>query len=129
MRVNVTVEHQTDITTLNRKIANLEKLLEISRTLNSKLNLDDLLLSIVHAAKEVTHSEDASILLLDKRTGALYFEATTNPQKDLLSYISIPLDESIAGWIVQEGKPVLLNDVTKDPRHYSRTDKEIDFET
>ncbi|MEM7028591.1 MAG: GAF domain-containing sensor histidine kinase [Chloroflexota bacterium] len=125
----MTDESEAKIDVLNRKISNLEKLLDISRTLNSKLNLDDLLLSIVHAAKEVTHSEDASILLLDKRTGALYFEATTNDQKELLSHIAIPLDDSIAGWIVREGKPALLNDVTQDPRHFDQTDKEIDFET
>ena len=129
MSILVTTEQQDDVAKLNRKIENLEKLLEISRNLNSNLNLDNLLFSIVHAATEVTQAEDASILLVDNRSGALYFEATTNAQKDLLSHIAVPLEGSIAGWIVQNGKPLVINDAASDPRHFNQTDKEIDFQT
>ena len=114
---------------LNSTIARLEKLLDISSTLNSNLNLDNLLLSIVNAAAQLTHAEAASILLLDKRTGSLYFEATTSQQKDQLSHVLVPLDGSIAGWIAQHGQSLVLNDAAHDPRHFSGPDEETDFLT
>jgi len=41
----------------------------------------------------------------------------------------VPLDDSIAGWVVKEGKPLLIPDVRKDPRHYQQADDTTKFAT
>ncbi len=46
-----------------------ERLLEVTRTLTSTLDLPSLLQTIIHAAAELTDTEAASILLLDANTG------------------------------------------------------------
>ncbi|NIP25365.1 MAG: GAF domain-containing sensor histidine kinase [Phycisphaerae bacterium] len=124
-----TAQKTDELYKLQKTITRLEKLLTISRALNSDLNLDSLLFSIVHAATQLTETEASSILLLDKRTDALYFEATTSQKKDVLAHVWVPIDQSVAGWIVTHGEPVVLNDATQDPRHYRQPDKKTDFVT
>ena len=96
------------------RIVRLEQLIEISRSLNSTLSLRPLLQRIVVAGKDLTDSEDCSILLVDRRSGELYFEAATN----LLGVHSIvvPMEGSVAGWVVQTGKPLVVPDARNDPR-------------
>ena len=43
--------------------------------------------------------------------------------------IVVPLDGSLAGWVVQHGEPVLVEDARNDPRHFQGVDRTIDFET
>jgi signal transduction histidine kinase len=124
-----TAQKTNELYRLQKTIVRLEKLLTISRALNSNLNLDSLLFSIVNAATQLTETEASSILLLDKRTDALYFEATTSQKKDVLTHVWVPIDRSVAGWIVTHGEPVVLNDAAQDPRHYRQPDKKTDFVT
>ena len=48
-------------------IARLQKLVELSATLNSTLNLNDLLSLIIHTAADILDCEAASILLFDEK--------------------------------------------------------------
>lgn len=110
-------------------LARYERLLEISRSLNSTLDIDSLLEQIVQAAAELCNSEAASILLLDKRTGVLRFEAAVDPKGFSLDSIEVPLEGSIAGWVVRHGEPVVIDDVTSDPRFFNKVDEASDFQT
>ena len=83
------------------RAAHLERLIEISRSLNSTLSLRPLLNRIVEAAKELTRTEVCSILLVDRKSGQLYFEAATNLPS--IHSIIVPMESSIAGHVVHEG--------------------------
>jgi signal transduction histidine kinase len=97
-------------------VARLERLIEISRSLNSTLSLRPLLHHIVVAAQELTHTEACSILLLDRRSGKLYFEEATNVQS--VRSIVVPMEGSVAGHVVKTGDPLIVPDITQDPRFY-----------
>jgi signal transduction histidine kinase len=107
----------------------MERLLELSRTLSSTLELAPLLQSIVEAALELTHSEAASILLYDETSGELRFEAVPEGQQATLNRVSVPLDGSIAGWIFTHARPMVLHEASKDPRVFRQVDQSINFET
>jgi len=109
------------------RAAKLERLIEISRSLNSTLSLRPLLNRIVAAARGLTRTEAASILLLDRRSGQLYFEAATNMPG--VRSIVVPMEGSIAGWVVQTGEPLVVPDVREDPRFYHQADEQSDFTT
>ncbi len=111
------------------QIARLELMLEISRALNSTLDLDVLLESITKVATELTYTEAASILLLDKKTGELYFEAATGEKQAEVERILVPLEGSIAGWIVRNGEPLVISDIQRDRRHYKEIDRMLNFKT
>lgn len=112
-------------------MARYDRLMEISRQLNSTLDLGTLLNRITQAATELTDTETASIMLLDQKTGELRFEATSQRSftRGAMEAIVVPLDGSLAGWVVQHGEPVLVEDARNDPRHFQGVDRTIDFET
>lgn len=113
---------------MKERIARLEGLLEINRSLASMLDLRPLLYCIVSAARELTETEASSILLVDRRSGQLYFEAATNLQG--IRSIVVPMEGSVAGQVVQSGKPVIVQDVNRDSRRaYRQTDKQSGFAT
>ena len=67
-----------------RLLERYERIIELSRHLNSVLELPLLLQLIIEAARELTDSEASSILLVDRRTGDLYFEAATGEESEEL---------------------------------------------
>lgn len=96
-----------------------QKLIEISRDLASTLNLDLLLDRIVNAAAELTGSEAASILLNEPDKNTLYFQSASNLEGPFLRGLAVPIDNSIAGWIVQNREPVIVEDPQNDPRFFA----------
>ena len=111
------------------RVQQLQRLLEISRTLASTLELPPLLQAVVNLACELTDSEAASILLYDSSTGELRFEAGSDPQRDSLTKVSVPLDSSVAGWVFSRVRPMVIQDASNDPRVYRQVDRALRFNT
>ena len=105
------------------------RLIEISRDLASTLDLDTLLDDIVHASADITHAEAASILLYDDTARQLYFQVATNIDEPTMRGLIVPLDKSIAGWIVTNRKSVRIDDAHKDERYFSDVEQTIGYET
>jgi signal transduction histidine kinase len=101
------------------------RVIEISRDLASTLDLNTLLDDIVSAAADVTHAEAASILLYDDMARQLYFQVATNLDEPTMRGLVVPLDSSIAGWIVTNRKAVRIDDAQKDARHYTNVDQTL----
>lgn len=106
----------------------LRRLLEISTTLSSTLDLKQLLLMVNDTVTDLTDTEAASMLLVDRSTGELHFAAATGMQPPRDEMV-VPLEGSLAGWIVRNGKPLILDDVQRDGRHYAAVDNTTQFVT
>jgi signal transduction histidine kinase len=105
------------------------RVIEISRDLASTLDLDTLLNDIVKAAADITNAEAASILLYDDTARQLYFQVATNIDEPTMRGLIIPLEKSIAGWIVLNKKSIRIDDANKDERRFSEVDQNIGFST
>lgn len=110
-----------------KRVARLERLIEVSRALNSTLSLRPLLHDIVVAAQELTDTEACSIMLVDRNSGQLYFEEATNLIG--IRSIVVPMEGSVAGWVVKTGEPVVIADARSDPRFYRKVDEQSTFVT
>lgn len=124
--------HQPDFVTretYEELMARYERLLEISRQLNSTLDLGTLLNRIVHGAAELTDTEEASILLIDPSTGELRFEAASNLSGGSMAAIPVPMEGSLAGWVATHGEPELVPDAHNDARWFAHVDQTIQFTT
>jgi GAF domain-containing protein len=75
-----------------------------------------LLQSIVEVARAIFGARAASIMLLDQDTGELVFEAVTGEGEDTLVGQRVPPGTGLAGWVVESGQPVVIEDVAADPR-------------
>lgn len=104
------------------------RLVEVSRILNSTTNTDELLNTIIREAANLTGSEAASILLLDRHTRQLRFKAATEISSEMID-VAVPLESSIAGAIFQSNKPLIINDVKQDPRWNPGVAQAINFQT
>ncbi|MBN1565633.1 MAG: GAF domain-containing sensor histidine kinase [Anaerolineae bacterium] len=113
----------------HRLQARYERLMVISRQLNSTLDLGALLKLILNAATELTETEEASLLLMDPSTGELKFEAASNMTRAEMEAIPVPMDSSLAGWVTSHNEPVLVEDVREDSRWFPSVDKTTDFLT
>lgn len=105
------------------------RMVEISVTLNSTLDLPRLLQFIIDSAADLVDSEGASILLMDEKTKNLEFAAATGSDPAELARIPVPLDSSLAGTVFRENRPLIVNQVAGDPRHYQAVGEQINFET
>jgi signal transduction histidine kinase len=105
----------------------LLRLVELSVTLNSTLDLDALLQLITATATELLGCEAASILLYDEKNPRLYFAAATGSDPAKLAEIPVPMEGSLAGTIFRTNQPIILNNAEQDPRHYSLVSDHIKF--
>ena len=105
------------------------RLIEIARDLASTLDLDTLLNDIVRAAADVTHAEAASILLYDDMARQLYFQVATNIDEPTMRGLIVPLDNSIAGWIVTNRQSLRIDDAHKDTRFFGDIDQTLSHTT
>lgn len=106
-----------------------ERIIEISQQLNSTLDHVALLRRIILAAIELTESETSSILLIDPATGELRFELAPNITADQADEILVPMEGSIAGWVVTHGEPRVIQDVTQEPSFFKSVDEALEFRT
>jgi signal transduction histidine kinase len=114
---------------LDSQVTRYQRLLEISQQLTSTLDLASLLRKIISAAKELTYTEAASILLIDPSTGDLRFEIASNINPQEMDEIIIPKGSGIAGWVAQHGEPRVIDDVSKEPTWSNKVDDTIEFKT
>ena len=112
---------------LEQRHRQLHRLVELSVTLNSTLDLDALLQLITSTATELLECEGASILLYDEKNPRLYFAAATGSDPAQLAEIPVPIENSLAGTIFRTNQHIILNDVKQDPRHYSLVSDHVKF--
>jgi signal transduction histidine kinase len=107
----------------------LADLVRVIANINSTLDLEKLLASIIESAKSVMDVKASSLMLLDRNTGELIISVPTGPVKAQLSDFRIPPGKGIAGWVVAHGEPLIVPDVSVDPRFYEEVDKISGFKT
>jgi signal transduction histidine kinase len=109
---------QDELTRLRQMVVRLSRLVEISVTLNSTLDLDRLLQFIVRSAADLVESEAASILLVGDKTRDLYIAAATDADPETLQKIPVPKEGSIAGTVFREDRPLILNELGATGQRY-----------
>lgn len=106
----------------------LDLLLELIGQINSDLELNKVLLSIIHAAKIITDSEACSVFLIDDATNELILSIPTGPAGESVSGKRFPMGEGISGWVAVHAKSQIVNDVNIDNRFRGDFNPEI-FQT
>lgn len=97
---------------LQRQIDEMETLAELARSINSSLELDSVLQAVVEAAVQMTNADEGSLLLVDENTGEMYMRASRNFQDEFARTFRLPIQDTLAGSVVQSGKPVVLDENT-----------------
>jgi signal transduction histidine kinase len=120
---------QKENTAATERIAVLQVLQDVARSLSSELNLEPLLQMILAAAVQVMNASAGSLLLLDHDTDELVFEVIEGGIGAALEGTRMPADKGIAGWVASHREPLIVDDVNRDDRYYRRIAQDHDFTT
>lgn len=110
-----------------RRIEELERLSEVSRAVVRVLDLDEVLIRILHEANRLLEVETGSVLLREAATGELVFRVSVQEGQAVSIAQRLKIGEGVAGWVAQTGEPLRVPDVHQEPRWYGEV--EADFHT
>ena len=102
---------------------------ELGKALTSSLQLDQVLRTIMEKIDEFLHPDTWSLLLVDEVKQELYFEIATGKGAAALKDIRIKMGQGLAGWVAQHAEVVVVPDVSRDERFFSKVDEKTKMET
>jgi phosphoserine phosphatase len=112
-----------------RRIADLERLLDVSRRLGATVELDPLLAAIADAATSVLDCERATVFLLDRQAQELRSRLATGIASSPIAEIRFPVGRGIAGEVARTGVAIDIPDAYADPRFNPDFDRQSGFRT
>jgi signal transduction histidine kinase len=98
---------------LERKVAELDVLMEIASIAASAEKLDDLLDGVLKRAVAAVGVEAGSILLSEGHGGDLRFRCAVGGAPDKVKGVRIPAGTGICGWVAENQEPRFVNDVAR----------------
>jgi signal transduction histidine kinase len=113
----------------DKRLEGYRRLIDIARDLASTLDLNILLNRIIAASVDLTEAAAASILLYDEGARELHFQVATNLDLQTVRGLIVPLEGSIAGWVVINRKPVRTSNAHQDPRYYPKVEQVTRYPT
>lgn len=106
-----------------------QELIIFSQELSCPYELNKFLQSLVDSAAKLTDSQACSICVFEPETELLKFIAAPLSHRDRMRRFRIPLDNSVAGKVFQEGKPLIIQNTSGNPLVFRAVDEELPFVT
>jgi len=94
---------------LEHQIRALTTLVRIGKSVTGMLDVQQVLNEVVEAAVKVTGADESSLLLVDHSSGELYMRAERNFDQKTAQTLRLKVEDSLAGQVIQTGKPVILS--------------------
>jgi signal transduction histidine kinase len=117
------------LTNVSRRLEDLVLLNEIATAITSNRNLPTLLQEIMNTTSQLLHAEACTLMLLDRKTDELVFTVPSGEAGAALKEYRQPAGRGISGYVARIGEPVIVNDVSKDPRFNKNVDNNTGFKT
>ncbi|MDX1412669.1 MAG: ATP-binding protein [Candidatus Promineifilaceae bacterium] len=119
------LRHQVD-----RQSVEFVVISDISHTLTSTLSMDNVFEQLTGPIRRMLSVESLSVGLIDDDTGDIIFvEKLLGAQFENIPQIRVKQGQGIAGWVAENGEPLIINDVYADKRFYSGPDRRSGFRT
>jgi serine phosphatase RsbU (regulator of sigma subunit) len=112
---------------LQNQVRTLNMLYEISSDLTSQLDLKQLLKTTLERIQAALKAPAASLFAVEG--DQLVLQVALGEFGEQIRPFCIPIDQGIAGWVVQNRQGVVVNDLQNDPRFYRHTDNQSGFIT
>ena len=110
---------------LERRADELAALSKASQVIVSTLDFESVLTLVIGEVKGLLDTEGASLLLRDPASDDLIFAAVAGAGSEELVGTRMPVTRGIAGWVMQNRQPVLVEDAQSDLRFYSSVDQKL----
>ena len=94
----------------------LSTLFELGREVTSVLDLADLLEKIPQLIARLTRFSAFSVYLLDEQRQELHIAYAVGYPQDVVRTLRLRVGQGVVGAAVEQGRPILVNDISKEPR-------------
>jgi PAS domain S-box-containing protein len=101
---------------LQRRVDVLSLFNEVSRSLNAKLDLDTLLVTVVEASAQLLGCRSSTMFLLGEADDCFCSRATYGHDLERIQSLRFALGEGLVGEVGATGRSLFLPDVATDPR-------------
>jgi len=118
-----------DGTTDTQEKERLRKLVELSSTINSSLEILQVLVSSMCCAEELVDAEASSIFEVDRERKELSFRLVRGDPSQRAKAVRVKMGEGVAGWVALHGQPLVVPDVKREHRFSPRMDRHTGFRT
>ena len=95
----------------------LSTLFELGREVTSVLDIDELLAKIPQLIARLTRFSAFSVYLLDEKRQELRIAYAIGYPERVLASLRLEVGQGVVGAAVAEGRPILVNDVRREPRY------------
>jgi signal transduction protein with GAF and PtsI domain len=113
-QVGGAIENARLYTEMKRKALQLDTLSQVSATVTSNRLIEDILQLIVTMTAQMMNSKICSIMLLEEDAAELRIVATQSLSEQYRRKPSLKVGQSISGRALQERRPIIVPDVTKE---------------
>lgn len=103
--------------------------LELGKPLAKAKSIKEVLDIVMYQVGRIFQPLNWSILLKDPKTSDMIFSVVVGANKEKLQGAKLPKGEGIAGYIMETGESLIIEDVAGDKRFSLRVDKFSGFET
>ena len=112
----------------------LRVLADVSRSLATFNDLDDLVHYATQRTRELFEAEGCALLLLDGDRREFCFPVASQRDPgtvsaEALAEIRFPADRGVAGWVLAHDEGALVEDTSRDPRFYNAVDRKTAVHT
>lgn len=119
-----------DLRRCREHLNNLRECFRVSGLINSTLELDEILQTIMTTSRAILKAESCSLMLVDEATEELVFAVAQGPvAHHLTESFRLRKGEGIAGCVFQSGEALLIEDAYNDPRFYRKFDEKTGYRT
>ena len=102
---------------LEDRIGELHAIFEIDKAITSAIDLETVLQQIVQMSIGLLDAKISSIMLIDEESQELIIAAAHGLSESYIRKGTIKIGESIAGKVIQEGRPIAVENIQNDSRH------------
>jgi len=104
---------------LQKRARQLEMVAEVSKDITSILDLDELLKKVAGLIQERLHFPQVHLFTVHPNRRQIIYEAGSGARSTSLKDYILNLDNDggIIPWVARQGRTILANDVTKEPRY------------
>ena len=113
----------------NPKISQLNMLKSVWTKVKPDKKDNQIVTYLTRMVHNALNTSATSFLLLDDDEQELYFKLASGPSSQTLNRINVSRQSGIAGWVVQNGKPIVVNNPVKNADFYARMDNATGFKT
>ena len=102
---------------------------EASRVINSSLDINEIMQSLLAQMNDFLNAEAISIALVDKQTNELVYRVAEGVGAKEIVGLRLPNNQGLSGWVMENSEPALVANTGLDPRFYHLGDKRTGHET